>query len=749
MTFLHAGLAVAGVAAVSIPIIIHLLFRQRRRPIQWAAMRFLLEAYRKARHRMRLEQLILLAIRCLAIGLLGLALARPLLDDGGVAGFGASRSVYLLIDNGLASSVQDDETGEATALDTHKLTAQAVINALGPSDRVGLVTLGEPVGRLVDPPSLDHRAVARLVDEIQPSHAGTDVESALVSLAESLEVQGDDPSPVVVYLISQFRLGSTDVTRPLSSMFASVERPVTLLATMPAEVMSTNVQIASIVPLRSVAMTSAADGSGQLSIQLRRSGDVNRPQTTTLRVQTGEMVAPEPVIVSWEPGESETSTEVRLDLTAIEPGELVVNVQIDRDALQADDRRTEVLSVRDTINVAIMDRQEFGGPTSGLEAMSAGQWLRRALDPGSGSRIMVDDIDPSTIDAAALRRIDVVALTRPDLLDANGWRDLRSFVDRGGVLWMMPPEAAQVALWTDQAREMLELPWTWGREPIEADDAVTGAWTLNSDQPRSELFRMLSGEMADLVRPIRVWRHLPIESGLESGSTLLALEDGTPLMTYGSPPGSAGTVIYLATSPHLEWTSLPAKPFMVALAQETVRQGLGSARQGQVLRPGQRPVLPLPPSARSLRAPDGTIIALTDSGSMRRPAEPLVEAGTYVAEDGADQAVTTLAVNVDPDASRVDVQREGEITGWLAGTGGNWIYYDSESPAAALESEVASAELSLPLLITVFILVLLETVLARLFSHAHRDKTEVGLEVPGVTGTLGPNTPATAAGGTR
>ena len=75
--FFEGPLTAAAVAggAVSIPIIIHLLNRKRFRVVTWAAMRFLLAAQRKNSRRMRLEQIILLAVRCLAVLLLVLAMA--------------------------------------------------------------------------------------------------------------------------------------------------------------------------------------------------------------------------------------------------------------------------------------------------------------------------------------------------------------------------------------------------------------------------------------------------------------------------------------------------------------------------------------------------------------------------------------------------------------------------------------------------------------------------------------------------
>ena len=66
---------VVGVGALSIPILIHLFNRKRYRIVVWAAMRFLLAAQKQNTRRMRIEQLVLLAVRCLLLLLLVAALA--------------------------------------------------------------------------------------------------------------------------------------------------------------------------------------------------------------------------------------------------------------------------------------------------------------------------------------------------------------------------------------------------------------------------------------------------------------------------------------------------------------------------------------------------------------------------------------------------------------------------------------------------------------------------------------------------
>src|SRR5690349_13598173 len=75
-SFLNPGYLIAGAALVSLPIIIHLINRMRFKRIRWAAMEFLLKSQKKNRRRLIIEQLILLALRCLLVLLAVLLVCR-------------------------------------------------------------------------------------------------------------------------------------------------------------------------------------------------------------------------------------------------------------------------------------------------------------------------------------------------------------------------------------------------------------------------------------------------------------------------------------------------------------------------------------------------------------------------------------------------------------------------------------------------------------------------------------------------
>ena len=74
-----------GLGLIALPILIHLLSRRQYRRIEWGATRFLLEAEKENRRRVRFEQWLLVALRCLAMALLALLVARPFVQPGLVA----------------------------------------------------------------------------------------------------------------------------------------------------------------------------------------------------------------------------------------------------------------------------------------------------------------------------------------------------------------------------------------------------------------------------------------------------------------------------------------------------------------------------------------------------------------------------------------------------------------------------------------------------------------------------------------
>src|SRR5437762_7258239 len=79
--FVNPWFMAAGGVLVSSPIIIHLINRMRFKRVRWAAMEFLLKSQKRNRRRLTIEQLILLALRCLLVLLVVLLVSRADLDQ--------------------------------------------------------------------------------------------------------------------------------------------------------------------------------------------------------------------------------------------------------------------------------------------------------------------------------------------------------------------------------------------------------------------------------------------------------------------------------------------------------------------------------------------------------------------------------------------------------------------------------------------------------------------------------------------
>src|SRR3954453_23259591 len=106
---LNPLMAWIGAFAVSVPIIIHLLNKRKFQKVLWGAMRFLRVSVEQNQRRLQIEDLLLLALRCLLLFLLGLALARPTLRAfGGGGWFGQQKvTAVLLLDNSYSMSATD------------------------------------------------------------------------------------------------------------------------------------------------------------------------------------------------------------------------------------------------------------------------------------------------------------------------------------------------------------------------------------------------------------------------------------------------------------------------------------------------------------------------------------------------------------------------------------------------------------------------------------------------------------------
>src|ERR1700716_3690411 len=101
-----------GLAALGLPVYIHLLKQHRSVPLPFSSLMFFEKRTQSSIKHRRLKYLLLFALRCAFIALLVLAFARPYIQSSAIARSNAGRTLVFAIDNSF-SMRQDDRFAKA------------------------------------------------------------------------------------------------------------------------------------------------------------------------------------------------------------------------------------------------------------------------------------------------------------------------------------------------------------------------------------------------------------------------------------------------------------------------------------------------------------------------------------------------------------------------------------------------------------------------------------------------------------
>src|SRR5438034_300578 len=127
MTFIYPAL-LGGLVLLGIPVLIHLIMRQKPKHLLFPAMRFLLQRHRTNQRKLQLRHLLLLSLRMLLIALVCLALARPKIFSEHFNFTGDRPWAAVLVFD--TSPSMDYESGKAKRLDEAKRLALELLDEL-------------------------------------------------------------------------------------------------------------------------------------------------------------------------------------------------------------------------------------------------------------------------------------------------------------------------------------------------------------------------------------------------------------------------------------------------------------------------------------------------------------------------------------------------------------------------------------------------------------------------------------------
>jgi len=436
--FVTPALATAGVAAVAVPILIHLLARRRFKRIRWAAMDFLIDAERRNRRRIQMEDWILMALRSLAVLLIGLLVARPFFSPTGLVAWAGSQRTerVLVIDDSFSMGLR---TGDSTCFDRAKQAVRRIITGIrseSPDDTVTILRTSAPDDPVVAGAFLE----SSRMDELLARTQGLAVSEMSMDLAAvfdgAVQALRRDPGilSAAVYVVSDFqridwsrRDSGSGVTLSSGLLeWAGDDRSLRMYLVNVGEEDAANAAVAGLaLPSRQV----VAGTEGAIRAQI-----ANYSSSSLEPIEARLTVGNQPVVSANVPAVAERQT-VSIDMEAsfLRTGDEAVRMDLPRDSLELDDTRYLVVPVVSALRVLIVDGEPSPDDFDDEVAL-----LSTALRPEgevfSGFELTV--VNEAGIDDAGIGQFHVVVLANVFRMSEPAIESLERYVRTGGGLLM-------------------------------------------------------------------------------------------------------------------------------------------------------------------------------------------------------------------------------------------------------------------------------------------------------------------------
>ena len=553
MGFIQLGF-LGALGALSIPIIIHLTFRQRSRPVDLGTLQFLRIVLRSNAKRRRLKRWVLLALRLACVALVAFLFARPYLLA--TEADARDRLEVVLIDRSASMGLR----GGARPIDRAVAEAKRILTRSGPKTQREVAAFAQTVQAL--------GTFDRLARDVEPTAAGTDYAAAM-TWARDLCVRSRRRVHVIHVLCDLQRSG-LDRGDPVT-MPSDVEvRVVDLGRAFPRNVAVASVATSppTIRPGEAATISARVVNSGPLPV---------RDLVVRLHLDCEGVVHDSEKKIELDGGATGTAA---FDPIALAEGLWRGHVEIAAgDDLPFDDRRYLALSVAPPLRVLLVDGDSG---REGTPFSSETHFLQAALRLApAGERYAKSPFDPRTIALeeggdvlADLSKTDVVVLANVAKLGLSDLSRLAQMVTRGGGLVVFTGDHVDAAAAGPLAVAGL------GVGTVEGPATTTEtAWRLERWDAKHPLFRPFADpERGDLRRPAftGITRITP-----DPAARVLAwFRGGVPAVlekTLGR-----GRILWFASACDRDWGDWPRGRMFLPMVHQMIAEAAGIADGGRV-----------------------------------------------------------------------------------------------------------------------------------------------------------------------
>src|SRR2546425_8687968 len=536
MSFLNPFL-LFGSLALAIPVLIHLVRREKSEIVPFSSLMFLLKVPKRSIRQQKIKNLLLMALRLLILALLVGAFARPYLTQSAKpAGNNASanRGVVLMLDNSYSMRYGNN-------FDRLKAEAQKRIDSMRASDRMAIIAFNENATLLARPTS-DKNALKAIVDTLEPSFSGTRYYEAFTLADRALSEFAGDQKQLVV--ISDFQRNGWNRSSRESIIGTDVKTETVNLA----------VQNPNNVGIDSVSVD----------------------QTSFTRTYTGRVIArihnyrkdiPVDVQVSVALNDKEMGRKtltVSAKSTALAEftgfdlplGFSKGRVHIDpNDPLKVDDDFLFALERREKLKLLIVD--------TGKAKQSL--YLRQAYTSTADLPFEVTIVPVSSVTPEEVARHEVVVINDVPRLPDKVREKLDDLRKTGQGQLVILGENSEIGWWNGYAK----LPVKPEQRIFVAKDRGKPSVSLTTYDRNHGIFKPFEKSTRVVLNSAQFFAYMNVEA--KPGAVVLAkYEDGSPAIVESSKEDH-GMLVFNSTVDNAKWNDLPLKPSFLPLFHEMIR----------------------------------------------------------------------------------------------------------------------------------------------------------------------------------
>lgn len=607
-----------GLAGVSVPVIIHLLHRQRTQPVQWGAMQFLSVSPLQRKRRKKVEQWLLMAVRMLALAVLALLLARPLWVRGKYvpAGLtaGAPIDAAVVLDHSLSTG---RSSNGQTIYDQGVALVDKIIDQLRPGDTISVILAehkarplsATPIGRS------DARAIEQLRQRLRQEKAGTTDCSIpeAVSAARRLASTGRNLNKLVL-VVSDHQRVNWHIKDDALWRAAVGDRAGQIARTLSVHSFAiapdaefTNVSVGQIE------MQPAVLGTGrpvQINAAVSNTGNKPSPPLTARLIVNGKETDLKQV-PQLAPRSAGT---VRFDLDRgfSQPGSGWIKVTVNAvDALAADNEAAAAANVLPHIPVLVID-----GQLTSAGSFKGSRFLQTAMQPDRPSLVQAKvvglaDAVSARLDEYAAVVVNDCATLPPVLRDR-----LADYVRTGHGLWVILGPRTQRTLIDKDLPGAGFFTSSTSRVKSAPDAAPAGIQVRDANNPMVSLVAGADRNALTGASLRKWWSLIPGDADTQ---VVLTSTTGDPLIMERPFGANRGIIVVWATGVDGSWNNWNLMPNFVPLVHETLYH-LAAAQMRGLENRGLEAGQPIEWAGPAKPAVQSARITLPDNTTVQRPA---------------------------------------------------------------------------------------------------------------------------------